>query len=144
MNRLFCKGFSLIELVAIIVLLSVGATAFLSLFGNVSRTLDENQDTQTGIQLVQECAEYIMAFRRSTDPTRGYSGIAVGANTGLCNAVFVAVAGFTGAPQVDVVAHNSVSLAACPTVAANSCKQVDLRINKGGVVMARTTLMLVQ
>lgn len=144
MNRLLCKGFSLIELVAIIVLLSVGATAFLALFGNVSRTLDENQDTQTGIQLVQECAEYIMAFRRSTDPARGYGGIATGTNTGLCNAVFVAVAGFTSAPQVDVVAHNSASLAACPTAAANSCKQVDLRINKGGVVMARTTLMLVQ
>lgn len=142
--RIQSRGFTLIELVAIIVLLSVAGTAILSLFGNVSRSLDENQDTQTGIQLVQECAEYIMAFRRSTDPTRGYAGVAIGVNTGLCNGAFTAVSGFTSAPQVDVVGHNSGSLAACPSAAANSCKQVDVRINKGGQVMAQATLMLVQ
>lgn len=138
------RGFTLIELVMIIVLLGVGGTAILSLFGNVARSLDDNQDTQTGIQLVQECAEYIMAFRRSTDPARGYAGVAIGVNTGQCNAAFTAVSGFTTAPQVDVVGRDSGSLPACPSVVANSCKQVTMRINKGGQVMAQATLMLVQ
>jgi Tfp pilus assembly protein PilV len=135
------RGFTLIELVAIIVLMSVGAVAILSLFGQTGKSLATNQETQTGAQLAQACAEQIMAIRRS--PTGGYAAITTGAATGVCNTGFVAVGGFTTPPVVNVTAHNSSSLAACPSATAGDCKQVDVQVNKGGVRAASLSLMLV-
>lgn len=140
MNRRPQQGFSLIEIVLIIVLLGVGAAAMVGMFSNVGRTLGDNQGVQTGAQLIQKCAEHIMAFRRSTLSSQGYTNVTTGNNTGICTASFTAVAGFTAAPVVNVTARNSTSLAACPS---SDCKQVDISISKSGVTMASLTLMLV-
>lgn len=143
MNHRPQQGFSLIEIVLIIVLLGVGAAAMVGMFSNVGRTLGDNQGMQTGAQLVQKCAEHIMAFRRSTLASQGYANVTIGNNTGICDASFSAVGGFTSAPVVNVTAHDSSSLAACPSATAGDCKQVDITISKSGVTMASTTLMLV-
>lgn len=137
------RGFTLIELVAIIVLLSVGATSILALFSQVGRSIATNQETQTGAQLAQACAEQIMAFRRNTAVGYGYTNIAVGNATGACNAGFTAVGGFTTAPVVNVNAHSSASLPACPSATAGACKQVDIQVDKGGVRAASLSLLLV-
>jgi prepilin-type N-terminal cleavage/methylation domain-containing protein len=139
------RGFTLIELVAIIVLLSVGATSLLALFGQVGRSIATNQETQTGAQLAQACAEQIMAFRRNTAAGYGYANVAVGNDTGACDAGFTAVGGFavTDTPVVNVTAHNSASLPACPSATAGACKQVDIQVNKGGVRAASLSLLLV-
>jgi len=138
------RGFTLIELVAIIVLLSVGATALMALFGQVGRSIATNQETQTGAQLAQACAEQIMAFRRNTAAGYGYANVLVGNATGACNAGFTAVGGFTTAPVVNVAAHNSASLPACPSATAGDCKQVDIQVDKGGVRAASLSLLLVR
>jgi prepilin-type N-terminal cleavage/methylation domain-containing protein len=137
------RGFTLIELVAIIVLLSVGATALLALFDQVGRSIATNQETQTGAQLAQACAEQIMAFRRNTAAGYGYANVLVGNATGACNAGFTAVAGFTTAPVVNVAAHDSTSLPACPSATIGACKQVDIQVDKGGVRAASLSLLLV-
>jgi len=137
------RGFTLIELVAIIVLLSVGATAILALFGQVGRSIATNQETQTGAQLAQACAEQIMAFRRNAGVGYGYANVAVGNATGACNAGFTAVGGFTTAPVVNVTAHDSTSLSACPSAIAGACKQVDIQVNMGIVRAASLSLLLV-
>lgn len=139
------RGFTLIELVAIIVLLGIVGTAILGMFGQVGRSLVTNQDTQTGAQLAQACAEHIMTLRRS--PTAGgYASILVGLDTNVCDASFAAfppVAGFTAAPVVDVAQHTSATLLACPSVTAGSCKLVDIKVDNGGTQVATLTLMLV-
>ena len=137
------RGFTLIELVAIIVLLSIAGTTIIGMYGQVGRSLVTNQDTQTGAQLVQACAERIMAFRRNTTSGFGYANVTVGSNTGACNAGFTAVGGFTTPPVVDVTAHNSTTLPACPSLVADSCKQVDIRISRDGLQAANLSLMLV-
>ncbi len=137
------RGFTLIELVAIIVLLSVGATALLALFDQVGRSIATNQETQTGAQLAQACAEQIMAFRRNTAAGYGYANVTVGNATGACNAGFTAVGGFTTTPVVNVAAHNSASLPACPSATAGVCKLVDIQVDKGGARAASLTLLLV-
>lgn len=138
MNRF--RGFTLIELVAIIVLLSVAAVTIFPMFAQTGRSIATNQETQTGAQLAQACAEKIMALRRGAG---GYAAIVTGNNTGVCNTGFAAIAGFTTAPTVNVTAHNSASLAACPSATAGDCKQVDIQVDKDGVRAASLTLMLV-
>jgi prepilin-type N-terminal cleavage/methylation domain-containing protein len=137
------RGFTLIELVAIIVLLSVGATAILALFGQVGRSIATNQETQTGAQLAQACAEQIMAFRRNTATGYGYANVVVGNATGACDAGFTAVGGFTSAPVVNVTAYDSTTLPACPSATAGACKQVDIQVSKGIVRAASLSLLLV-
>lgn len=73
MNRPLCKGFSLIELIIIIVVVSIAAVGMLALFGGVGLSLAINEDTQTAAQLGQECSEHILAARRN--PKIGYSAI---------------------------------------------------------------------
>jgi prepilin-type N-terminal cleavage/methylation domain-containing protein len=137
------RGFTLIELVAIIVLLSVGATALLALFGQVGRSIATNQETQTGAQLAQACAEQIMAFRRNTAVGYGYANVVVGNAPGACDAGFTAVGGFTAAPMVNVTAHDSTTLPACPSAMVGACKQVDIQVSKGIVRAASLSLLLV-
>lgn len=136
-------GFTLIELVVIIVLLSVAGTIILGLFGQVGRSLVTNQDTQTATQSAQACAEQILAFRRSQLAGYGYTNIAVGASTGACNAGFVAAGGVTTAPTVSVVAHSSASLPACPSATAGDCKLVTITVLANGSQAASLSLMLV-
>ena len=138
------RGFTLIELVAIIVLLSIAGTAILSLYGQVGRSLVTNQDTQTGTQVAQACAERILAFRRSTLPGYGYANVALGANTGACSAGFTAVGGVTAAPTANVVAHNTASLSACPSATTGDCKLVTITVNSNGVPAANLSLLLVK
>jgi type II secretory pathway pseudopilin PulG len=137
------RGFTLIELVAIIVLLSIAGTAILGMFGQTGRSLVISQETQTGAQLAQACAEQIMAFRRNAAVGYGYANVAVGNATGACNAGFTAVGGFTTAPVVNVTAHSSASLPACLSAAAGACKQVDIQVDTGGVRAASLSLLLV-
>lgn len=139
------RGFTLVELIAVIVLLSIMGTVMLGLFGQVGRSLVTNQETQTGAQLAQACAEHIMTLRRNTT-AGGYAGILVGLDTNVCDASFAAfppVPGFTTAPVVDVALHNSGTLPPCPSAIAGSCKLVDIKVNKGGPQVATLTLMLV-
>jgi Tfp pilus assembly protein PilV len=133
------RGFTLIELVAIIVLLSVGSVAILGLFDQTGKSIATNQETQTGAQLAQECAEKIIAIRRNS----GYAAIVTGNGTGVCGTGFAAIGGFATAPTVNVTAHSSGSLSACPSATAGDCKQVDIQVDKAGVRAASLTLMLV-
>jgi type II secretory pathway pseudopilin PulG len=57
-------GFSLIELIMIIVILSIAATALIPLFGRLGTSLTINQDIQNAAQMAQECADYLVGARR--------------------------------------------------------------------------------
>lgn len=139
------RGFTLVELIAVIVLLSIMGTIMLGLFGQVGRSLVTNQETQTGAQLAQACAEHIMTLRRSP-AAGGYASILVGLDTNVCDASFATfppVPGFTTAPVVDVAQPTSATLLACPSATAGGCKLVDIKVNKAGLQVATLTLMLV-
>jgi len=62
------NGFTLIELVMVIVLLSISSAGLITLFGQLTSSLSINNDIQTAAQLAQECAEHLLAARR----TAGY------------------------------------------------------------------------
>lgn len=132
MSRRTQAGFSLIELVAIIVLLSAGAVAIMGLYSGASRTLGSNQDAQIATQLAQECGEHIIAQRRY-NATVQYAGI-TGAT--FCSAALPAPpVGFT----VTVNITDPYAGAACP----GTCKLAQINVAKAGDTLAGATLMLV-
>ena len=118
MKRLPDKGFSLIELVMIIVVVSIAAVGMLSLFGGVARSLAINEDGQTAAQLGQECSEHVLAARRN--PNIGFGAI----NNTICDALPAPLTGFTRKVNVtDLTASPP-----CTVTTAGTCKQVEVSI----------------
>ena len=58
------KGFTLVETIMVMVLLSIAAAAIATLSGNIFNGQTENKDIQVGVQLMQECAEKLLAKGR--------------------------------------------------------------------------------
>lgn len=57
-------GFSLIELVVIIVVMAIAATGVIALNAGIFSGQDDNADLQVGSALMQECGELILAKRQ--------------------------------------------------------------------------------
>lgn len=127
----FSRGFTLIEVIATMVLLSVGAAGIIGMYSNVGHTLGSNQDIQTAAQLAQECSEYVLAARRN-NVAIGYAGV-TGAN--FCSAALPVMAGFT----VTTTVLDPYAPAFCP----GACKRVTISVAKGADVVATSILMLV-
>lgn len=132
MNRLPCKGFSLIELVIVVVVVSIAAVGLLPLFGGVARSLNINEDTQTAAQLGQECSEHILAARRN--PLLGYGAI----DNAICNALPAPLAGFTR-----TVAVTDLITSPCTVTTAGTCKKVEVSIATPTTTPTVFTLMVV-
>ncbi len=128
-------GFSLIELVIIIVVVSIAAVGMLALFGVVGRSLAINEDTQIAAQVAQECAEHIMAVRRN--PLQGYAAI----TTTICDTPPLPAppAGFTRTVAVTPLATNPP----CTVAAAGTCQQVQVTVTTPTTAPAVLTLMVV-
>jgi len=70
------QGFTLIELVAVIIIIAVAAVPLFGLFSQAGRSLLADETIQTATQLAQARAEHLMAIRRN----RGYADPEVSAN----------------------------------------------------------------
>lgn len=135
MNRLRGNaGFSLMEAIAVIVLLGVGVVAILSMFSTGTRSIGMNIDSQIATQLAQQRAEQILADRRN--PARGY-GYVIAGNYGP----ETPVAGFPNYNRTVAITTPFVS-PACPAAPAN-CKQVVVTVTSSGINVANATLMVV-
>lgn len=119
------RGVTLIEMVIVIVILAVAATAIMDQFVNSANSYQTNESVQTAAQLAQECAEHILATRR----LQGYTtAIAVD-----CSAL-PSVAGYTTAV--------STSALVSPPCVTTSCTQFDVIVTHGGTERARVIFML--
>ncbi len=65
------QGFSLIELIMVIVVVALASAPILGQFTGVTTSLFTNEEIQTGVQLAQERAEGILADRRAL----GYAAV---------------------------------------------------------------------
>lgn len=120
------RGFSLVELVAIIVVLSVGIVSLLQVFGAATRTIANNVDGQVGAQLAQERAEQLLADRRSLDPARGYTAPSLA--LGTVNEV--PVTAFPNYWRRTVISTINPGVNPCP--AGATCKQVLVTVVRTG------------
>jgi prepilin-type N-terminal cleavage/methylation domain-containing protein len=71
MQRTRSAGFTLIELVAVIVVASVGMVGLATMFSNTNLGLARATDEQAASQYVQECAELVLQTRRDYGITSG-------------------------------------------------------------------------
>ena len=127
----FSRGFTLIEVIATMVLLSVGAAGIIGMYSNVGRNLSGNQDMQTATQLVQECSEHVLAQRRNNAAV-DYAGVT---GSTFCSAALPVMAGYT----VTTTITSPYTPVFCPT----TCKLVTISVAKGAVIVATSSLMLV-
>jgi prepilin-type N-terminal cleavage/methylation domain-containing protein len=124
------RGFTLIELVAVIVIIAIAAVPLFGLFSQAGRSLLADEKIQTATQLAQARAEQLMAVRRN----RGYGDPEVSAN--LTETLAGNYAGYTRTTTITGFAGP-----ACPAGAV--CKQVAVRVDEGGQARAEITFVLV-
>jgi prepilin-type N-terminal cleavage/methylation domain-containing protein len=118
------KGFTLIELVMVIVLLSISSAGLIMLFGQLTNSLAINNDIQTAAQLAQECAEHLLAARRQAGYDLG--------GVSDCSAL-PAYNGF-GPPAVTV--GDPYTGSACPGGASCKLLTIDATYDSGAATLS--------
>lgn len=123
------KGFTLIELVLVIVIITVASMPLFSLFTQATSSLLSNEDLQAAVQLAQEKAEDVLAQRRN----QGFASVATGTTpeAGVYN----------GFNRTTVITQPSPAPAGCP--GGSICNDVVVQVDKGGAVLAEIRLLLV-
>ena len=71
------KGFTLIEMVLVVIIMSIASVPLFGLFSQAASSLLVNEKTQTAVQLAQEHAEYLLAIRRNRPLQTGSQTLAV-------------------------------------------------------------------
>ena len=130
------KGFTLIELVLVIIIISAASVPLFSLFSQASTSLLNNEDIQTAAQLAQERAERILSLRRS----QGFDGVPdIAPGTGSITENLTG--NFTGFTRITNITQPGTPPAGCPPGAI--CNLVAISVNRGGPALAQISLLLV-
>ena len=125
-RKLHQRGATLVEMVAVILILAIASTAIMDQFVNTSDTYLVNESLQTSAQLAQDCAEHILATRR----LQSYA-------TAIVTNCVALPAAYTAAGYV-----RTAIFAASPTCVTAPCRQVDVVVTHNGVERARVVFML--
>jgi len=121
-------GFTLIELIVVLVIIAVASVPLFGLFSQASISLISNEQIQTAAQLAQEGAEKVLASRRD----QGFAAIP----TGTSNETLAG--NFTGFTRSTVI---SATATACP--GGTTCKQVVVAVSQGGTLRSQVSFLLV-
>lgn len=127
------RGFTLIEMIMVIMVLSIAAVSVLEAFSGNGRGLLIADNNHIAQNMAQQCAEYIVRAKR--DLVLTYANI----NTTVCNSLPVS-AGFSP-PTVTPTSVTSATVTACP--ASTACKDTTIVVTKSGVTLATMRLLLV-
>jgi prepilin-type N-terminal cleavage/methylation domain-containing protein len=125
------KGFTLIELVLVIVIVAVASVPLFGLFTQASSSMLSNEAIQTAAQLAQERVELVLGVRRK----QGFDAIATGTtNEGLTGS-------FAGFNRSTSVTQPLTPPAGCP--AGASCKLVVVTVDRGAAALAQVPMVLI-
>jgi len=132
------RGFTLIESLIVLVVLAIAAVVIASLQGNILYRQADNTKIQVGVQIMQECAEQLLATASSVG---GFDSPSLADSTAAstsCSGMTLSNLTFTSAaPTVTITNGNSATIPACPSAIA--CKLVS--VTQGG--LTPLVLMLV-
>ena len=118
------RGFSLVELIIAIVIVSTGAALTLQGFITPAQSIEYDIEVQTATHNAQACAEHLL--NRRSIQTMGWSNIGVGAST-LCDSVTL-TAGYQRNITINTIATDPPCLAAFTPV--NPCREVTITVVK--------------
>lgn len=126
------RGFSLIELIIIIVVMAIAAAGVITMNTGIFSGQADNARMETSTALMQECAERILSKKEQS----GLSATDLASSsaaTALCSSATVTVQGVTyGPPTVTVTDGNAGTsgMSACPFESADStdCKLVTITL----------------
>jgi len=125
------EGFTLIELVVVIIIISIATVPLFGLFSQAASSLLINEKTQIAVQLAQEHAEFLLAIRRNQDFNAAeLSGSTTEALSG----------NFSGYNRATVITQPA-SGPGCPGGA--SCKEITISVDEGATTYAEVTFLLV-
>lgn len=122
-------GFSLFELVIVILVLALASVPVLGRFAHVAGSLSVNEELQVAAQLAQERAEQVLTTRR----LYGYAALAVGTTTDTLSGNYAAYG-----RSVTVTTYGGP---ACPVA---NCKQVSVAVTRGAANRASIDLLLAE
>ena len=128
-------GFTLVEMVIVMVIVAVGLLGLTRMFNDNIATIISGEDAQRAAQYAQECTERILALRRNLSYFSTTTITSHVCDTSTLPTGFERVVGF-GATDP----YTGTSSTACPT--GISCRDVTVTVSKG-TVSAATTVMLV-
>lgn len=128
-------GFTLVEMIMVIVVLSIAAVTILNAFATQGRGLINADEWLIAQNLAQECAEYIA--RSKKDGAVTYATV----DTNVC----LPLPDITGySLTVNPVAVTSVDVAVCPSATADYCKDTTITVTKNGVTLSQAKLLVVK
>ena len=130
------RGFTLVETLIVMVVLGIAAVTVANLSSSLFQGQTTNREIVVGSQLMQECAESLLAKGRNLFSD---SCLADSAAATACCSSFTAT-GYS-APTVTLTPGNSgtTGMAACPNSAGSDCKLIS--VTRGG--LKPVTLMLI-
>ena len=126
-----CQGFTLLEMIAVIVILSVAAVPISGLFSKASVSMLNNQDIQTATQLAQEQAELILGRRRN----QGFAAIVPGTYPE------VLAGNYAGFNRTTTITQPLTPPAGCPAGAL--CDLVTISVDTGSSALSTISFVLV-
>ncbi len=137
------RGFTLVELVVLIVVFSGSLVALLSVSREAARRIADVDASARAMQYAQERVEMVLADRRN--PNRGYAYVPL--QSASCNVVSASCVypyenPMTGTSLARSVQVTDISAnSACPNP-SNGCKQVLVTVTKNGRTLASLAALL--
>jgi prepilin-type N-terminal cleavage/methylation domain-containing protein len=134
MNRQ--RGFTLLELVLVILVIAVASVPLFGLFTQATASLLDNERIQTAAQLAQERAESILALRRS----QNFAAVGLGTVTDTLSANYSA---YTRTVSVSQPPTGPGCALHPVTGVSAACKEVVVNVAQGGNTLAEISFLLV-
>ena len=126
-----CGGFTLLELIAVIVIVSLAAVPISGLFGKAGLSLLYDQRIQSAIQLAQEQAELILGRRRN----QGFAAVVPGIYPEKL------AGNYAGFNRTTTIIQPAIPPSGCPVTAL--CTQVIVAVDAGTTSLSEITFVLV-
>ena len=124
------QGFTLIEIVIVIVVMSASGFAFLSFFMQSAGSINDNYGIQTGIQFGRECMEQLITLRRYV---AGYAGV----DSTICDNL-PAMTDFTR--SVTLTPFDNTVNTVCPL--GVQCQTAEVAVSHKGNVVSKMQILL--
>ena len=129
------KGFTLIEIIASLVMISAGIVGLARLFSNANSAATVATEMQKATRYAQECAEHILGLRADTN----FLSSAIG--TTMCNTLSIPTADSAYVRTVSLgTTYTGTTATACPNTA--SCRNATVRVQTANVLADLTVLLV--